>query len=130
MVGPLARKKTRQGVEYRHAKGILPRNPISGQDAPSALRVANPSLPSKLVDGFRQLDALLHYASDQSLGQRDRAGLPKGLAALTITNVCPVLEKHPALPAVLDDFEPTLQAHKISPGQPLLSGDSHQLLPT
>src|ERR1700680_1531396 len=109
-------KKWGEGVDDGSAKGVLAGDEVARQHAPGALGVADASPASEGVNRIGELDACVHNAFDERLGQQDAAGMAVGAAAGEVGDIGPVLEKNPAAIGFADDIQTAFKTDKILPG--------------
>jgi len=113
-----------EGADCGKTKCVLTRDEIVGENAPSALRVADAVGARKRVDGNRQLHALVDYLRHERLRQQDAAGTAEGGVAAPVGRVNPILEKHPPRGVFVNHVEPPFEPDEIFPRLVFLASDA------
>ena len=119
-------KKRREGVDDGDPESILSRDEIAGEDAPRALRVANAVASGKFVNGFGQLQAVVHHTFYERFGKDNTAGLAEKAPPSSIAYVRPVLEKNKSRIAVSNDVQASFEADEVFPRLILFTRDMYQ----
>ena len=114
-------------------KSFLPRDQVTRQNAPGALRVANSPSARVRVDRDGKLDPVVENVPGQNVGKKYASRLAVGLCACAVGDESPALKKYPAPPFPLqvslcllcsteeflvfvDDLEAAFQPYEIAPG--------------
>src|SRR5215510_294011 len=85
----------RERRNHRQAEGILARDQVSAEHAPSTLCVANSNFSRKAIDRSGKFHAAIHHFFGDRRGNFDASRPPKE-SAKSVAHVRPTLQKHAA----------------------------------